>query len=253
MRRKNEILAQLIGNEITLEEAMNRAIHIAIKLGDSEFQKWVNKEICGYNTNERVPDYRMMHGIITISDKYGNTNDLQQRINDEKFQIISHQGNALGIKGIQKTIDDSNFFIEVEIPAENYPYLQQFASFKIDNAKLKVNKTQFEDLLSSVRTELINHLSQKTKEVKNLNKYDMEKKMKKDVKKITINDHSINVGDGNTITGSNIGNNNQVIPKEDKKFFEKHPLITGLIASLLVAVFLVTKYGKEILSFFEGN
>lgn len=68
MRRKNEILAQLMGNEITLEEAMNRAMHIAIKLGDSEFQKWVNKEICGYNTNERVPYYRMMHGIITISE-----------------------------------------------------------------------------------------------------------------------------------------------------------------------------------------
>lgn len=77
--------------------------------------------------------------------------------------------------------------------------------------------------------------------------------MDKKETKITINDNSINVGDGNTITGSNIGNNNKITPKEDKNFFVKHPLITGLIASLIVAVFLVTKYGKEILSFFEGR
>jgi hypothetical protein len=47
MRRKNEIIAQLLNDEISLEEAMNRAMHIAIEMGDSEFQNWLNKEICG--------------------------------------------------------------------------------------------------------------------------------------------------------------------------------------------------------------
>lgn len=253
MRRKNEIIAQLINDEISLEEAMNRAVHIAIKLGDSEFQNWLNKEICGYDTKEKVPDYRMIHGIINIYDKYGNIYELPERINDEKFQIISHQGNALAIKGIQKIIDESNLFIEARIPVENYPYLQQFTEFKINNAILKVTKTQFEDILSTVKTELINRLTQKQQEVKNLNKYDMEKKMKKEGKKITINDHSINIGDGNIVTGSNIGNNNQINPKENKNFFEKHPIITGIIASLIVAIFVVTKYGKQILAFFGGN
>lgn len=252
MRRKNEILSQLINNEITLEEAMNRAIHIAIEMGDSKFQIWLKKELCGYDIKEKVPDYRMVHGIINVYDKYGNKYELPQRINDEKFQVISHQGNALGIKGIQKTIDNSNVFIEAGIPAENYPYLQQLIDFEIYNATLKVNKTQFEDILSTVKIELINQLSQKKKEVKNLNKYDMEKKMKNDGKKITINDHSINVGDGNSIIGSNIGNNNQITPQENKKFFEKHPIITGIIASLIVAIFVVTKFGKQILAFFEG-
>ena len=76
--------------------------------------------------------------------------------------------------------------------------------------------------------------------------------MKNDGKKITINDHSINVGDGNSITGSNIGNNNQITPQENKNFFERHPIITGIIASLIVAIFVVTKFGKQILAFFEG-
>lgn len=85
MRRKNEILSQLINNEITLEEAMNRAIHIAIEMGDSKFQNWLNKELCGYDIKEKIPEYRMVHGIINVYDKYGNKYELPQRINDEKF------------------------------------------------------------------------------------------------------------------------------------------------------------------------
>lgn len=247
MRRKNEIIAQLLNDEISLEEAMNRAMHIAIEMGDSEFQNWLNKEICGYDTKEKVPDYRMIHGIIIVYDKYGNTYELPQRINDEKFQIISHQGNALGIKGIRETIDNNNIFLAAGIPVENYPYLQQIIDLEINNAILKVNKTQFEDILSTVKTELIKRLTQKKLEIKNLNKYDMEEKMSKNVEKITIKDNSINIGNGNTISDSNFGNKNKIITKEkNKKNKILISVIIAVISGILVYVFLETNLWKNI-------
>lgn len=75
--------------------------------------------------------------------------------------------------------------------------------------------------------------------------------MKKKTNNIKVDDNSINIGNGNKISNSNIGNNNQVNPLEKKNFFEKHPLLTGVIASLLVTIFLVTKYGDKILKFFK--
>ncbi|MBQ9207402.1 MAG: hypothetical protein IJ158_11930 [Treponema sp.] len=68
--------------------------------------------------------------------------------------------------------------------------------------------------------------------------------------KITMNDNSINVGNGNTITSSNIGNNNQIAPKENKNFFERHPIFIGIIIAFvggsLVYVFLETNLWTSI-------
>lgn len=71
---------------------------------------------------------------------------------------------------------------------------------------------------------------------------------------IDRNDNSINIGNGNKIKNSNIGNN-KISTNKRKSFVEKHPIISSIIgafiAGILIYVFLETNLWELIKSFVE--
>ena len=70
---------------------------------------------------------------------------------------------------------------------------------------------------------------------------------------ITIVDNSIKIGDGNVIEKSSFNsNNNQQQTNEHKNFFEKHPVITGIIVSVIAGVILMFSFWKTIVVWIEG-
>ena len=72
-------------------------------------------------------------------------------------------------------------------------------------------------------------------------------------KAVTIIDNSINIGDGNTISKSNIANKTSKPDTSSKKsFYEKHPIICGILISVASGIILLFSFWSKIISFVEG-
>lgn len=69
----------------------------------------------------------------------------------------------------------------------------------------------------------------------------------------SVNNNSVNIGDGNKINNSKIANaitNNS--GEEKKSFFEKHPVICSFLISLIAGVVLLFSFWSEIVKWIEG-
>lgn len=64
---------------------------------------------------------------------------------------------------------------------------------------------------------------------------------------------SINIGDNNKIKNSIIAENCSDEVKNDKKsFFQKHPIICGIIVAVIAGFILTFSFWEKIRVFFEG-
>ena len=85
----------------------------------------------------------------------------------------------------------------------------------------------------------------------------LEYELSKDSKVIHINNNnnSITIGNNNKITNSSIGSKAEKKPESadtKKKFYEKHPWISGIIISLIAGAILLFSFWKEIIMCLEG-
>ncbi len=91
-----------------------------------------------------------------------------------------------------------------------------------------------------------------------LAEYEEEKRTQRGTTYIgTVNDHSVRIGSGNKISNSNIAGKNEnhsgTAPSDVKKsFFEKHPVICGILISLLAGIVLLFSFWTKIVEFIEG-
>ena len=69
----------------------------------------------------------------------------------------------------------------------------------------------------------------------------------------SVNNNSVNIGDGNKINNSKIANAITNDSSEEKKsFFEKHPVICSFLISLIAGVVLLFSFWSEIVKWIEG-
>ena len=83
----------------------------------------------------------------------------------------------------------------------------------------------------------------------------LDYELSKDSKVIHINNNSITIGNNNKITNSSIGNKEEKKPESaetKKKFYEKHPWISGIIISIIAGAILLFSFWKEIIMRLEG-
>ncbi len=59
-----ELQRELIQNDCDVINALRKAHLIAVKLELAEFDLWIKNELSGYKTDDTVPDYRMMKGVL---------------------------------------------------------------------------------------------------------------------------------------------------------------------------------------------
>ena len=63
---QSKIIKELVSNEISLEEALNRLLIIASDIENDELAQWVENELNGYSDSAELPAYR----VIDIGDTY---------------------------------------------------------------------------------------------------------------------------------------------------------------------------------------
>lgn len=58
MNLLEDLQQELLKSDCDLTATLRKARVISHKLGLSEFEKWVNKELAGYESNDTIPLYR---------------------------------------------------------------------------------------------------------------------------------------------------------------------------------------------------
>jgi len=79
-----------------------------------------------------------------------------------------------------------------------------------------------------------------------LQEYESEKRAS-----VTI-DQSIKIGDGNKICDSTIASLIQETASPEKTFWEKHPILTGVIGAVIAGAILMFSFWEKIVTFIEG-
>lgn len=59
-----ELQQEALNRKIRVSDLLRKALVVARKLGQSEFQKWIEKELNGYADGKDIPDYREVKGEV---------------------------------------------------------------------------------------------------------------------------------------------------------------------------------------------
>lgn len=251
---RNVLIVDLVNSLMPLSQGLLRASYIFKELNETELLEWCNKEMNGYKDRENVPDYRIIQGLLTtdIINGYTVLTNVNIPINkdDENLKQISTIHNGNPICAIESYLETDTSTFTTQVPSNNYWVVQKYINGNIQNLRILTHKSAFENIIISAKKKLIDSLYNLSKENGNLNKYDIgKKKMKKN--RLNITNNNVTFGDNTKITNSQVGNTNTKAEENSRNFFEKHPVLSSIIAALIVAIIFATQFWKEILDFFE--
>lgn len=219
MARSN-IIKNFINSSMDISTALQNLIAILYCLDDKNLIDWANKELSGYYEGDKLPEYRKLKGRVMASFLVGYVQypktqfgighldeDMQENLlNTYIYSSISTLENMKNKEGVR---------IGKPIPPELYPLLQKNTNAHITEATVDIDIGRINDLISKVRTKILETLLYLEKEFGNLDDLDIDisTKSKEEltsiIKHIQINlyDNSITIGNNNKIKKSDITTN----------------------------------------------
>ena len=224
MKIIDDLIEEPISKSVILTDILVKTKVLAFKLKNTELQTWVDSELNGY-TDGQLPNYRILTCQIT-----GTVSNGFQRGTNFPIPLTSlkakERETMTTLKLVQSiaTLDeivhksDSTKMI-MNVPSEMYNFLSKDFDngFVIEFARREIGKVQIVQVLTAIRTKLLDFLLKLNEEVgENEDVKSMTQGEGKD--KVTSifssavfgNNTTIIVGDGNTqtLTNSNITTRN---------------------------------------------
>jgi hypothetical protein len=211
MRIIDDLINELTDKTKSLTDILIKTKILAYKLKNSELKLWIDNELNGYQA-ENIPEYRIVacQLVGTISNGFQRANNYPIPLigfdEDLKEKILTFR--------LSQSISTLDHFInkekggkmQISVPAELYGYLSKdFGSgFVVEYARKEIDKTQVVQLLTAVRTKLLDFLLQLNDE---FGDDDNEKKLEEEQTKEKVSSmfHSSFFGNNTTII---VGNNN---------------------------------------------
>lgn len=216
---KSKIIKDLANGSVSVMEVMYRFKVICHDLNNIELNNWIDKEINGYDEEDKLPKYREYGGGVLL---YSGINGSYQ-VNEATLPL-----SAITNEDIRKKIQNKKI-------VSGIAQLEEFAK---DNQGLKfdwtylapmvlknmgihcieiyepIMPTKYKEILSKLKSRLIDVLLELEKNFGNLDKLDIDTSQYDDDKLKQINnqvtniiyDYSIKIGDRNSIEKSNITN-----------------------------------------------
>lgn len=65
-----ELQRDALDPRTSISDLLRKALVVARELELSEFEDWVNSELNGYTSSEKIPEYRTVHGSLQLKDPY---------------------------------------------------------------------------------------------------------------------------------------------------------------------------------------
>ena len=222
---KSKILKELASNQTSLDVVLSRLIIIASDIEDIKLQEWALNELNGYSKNENVPEYRQLQGELIYSGINGRlmVNKLHLDIGflDKDFQEIVLQPFAVsnGISLLLSGLENGEIFSKdmTFLSSQVYKNSETITgAIQATNIALVFNKAQIQNIISNVRTKLLQIFLELDKNYGNLDELDVSQQIddidsvKQTIHQIIYQDNSItNSGEINLATGKSVLEINQ--------------------------------------------
>ena len=182
---KSKLIRDLVAGNLTLIQAFDRLLVIAMELEDQNLIKWAKQEKNGYSDNDDLPEYRYVKlvpvgdykmvamGYITtyrhkILPTLGFTDELKNRINRFK-----NKSSIAQIVDAKKAINAGQLVGLVQKP-EHFWMFEQDTNIQVISATLALNALDLENILECTKTKLIEVLTLLEKNFGNLDEVDID-------------------------------------------------------------------------------
>ena len=150
--------------DLDLTSILPKVLSIAKQLGDTKFEQWLLLEMLGYvNTNKamanetKVPDYRKVPG------QFRDRNNRLLQIDDPSlFQIINNHHLREGVVELEP-LSKNQTFLAFDAPAAAKIVKEHFG---VEVKSFEFNPLSINAILSEIRTQIIEWLFVKQKEIK---------------------------------------------------------------------------------------
>lgn len=222
MARSN-IIKNFINSNMDINTALQNLLAILWCFKDEKLINWVNKELSGYNQGDELPEYRVVKGRFMASYLVGPL-EYSMREFGIKHLDKDMQENLLtsciysSISTLEKTVNTVNkkeASMMKSVPPEWYSFLQSNTNAHITNARVEIDMGVISDIISKVRTKILDTLLYLEEEFGNLDDLDIDistkgnKELTDIIEHIQINlyDNSITIGNNNKINKSDITTN----------------------------------------------
>lgn len=170
---KSKIIKELANGQSSLKTALKRAKVLMNSLNDKRALAWVNSELVGYNSSDRLPDYRLKRGVLTgsyfkgsmaahmkwtgVSIPLGNMpEDIQNQL-----LIVQFPESVEALQLMLNVANQEGSSLGKQIPADFFPYIAQCNKdpyMMITAAQVKLNSSCIQQILDCVENKLLDTL-----------------------------------------------------------------------------------------------
>ena len=216
---RSKIIKEFISSNMDIDTALQNLMAILYCLDDENLINWVEKELSGYDIEEKLPRYRLIQGRVMANFFVGYmqytkhqfpVNHLDEKIRNDLVETPVYSSISALIDMINKDSDMAK-----PISPEYYSVIQGDSNAKITSAYVDINILEVLDIVSKVKTKILQTLLFLEKEFGNLDELDIDISTKNEyeireiVQRIQVNlyDNSITIGDGNKIKDTKIVTN----------------------------------------------
>lgn len=199
-----------------IDTALQNLIAILYCLDDEGLINWARKELEGYDTYGELPKYRKLKGRVMASFFVGYAEYSKRQFGiahlDKDMQESLLSINIYNSVSSLIEMKNSGKSVGKPIPPELYGILQENSNSYITSASVDIDLTSINDIISKVKTKVLETLLFLEREFGNLDGLDVDisTKSSEELKgiinyiEIKLYDNSISIGDNNKIKSSNI-------------------------------------------------
>lgn len=219
MKIIEDLINDVTDKSISITDVLIKAKVLAFKLKNEELQSWINEELNGYNGD--LPQYRILHSQVI-----GELSNGYQRAKNYPIPLTSlnkDQREKMTTGYLHQSISTLDDFVNkseenrmiMNIPPELYGFLSKDLDngYVIEFARKVIDKTQIIQVLTSIRSKLLDFLLKLDEEagdktnIKDLSEGLIKEKVASLFSASVFgNNTTIIVGDNNTQTLTNSNN-----------------------------------------------
>ena len=213
---RSQIIKDFISSKMDIDTALQNLIAILYCLDDEGLINWARKELEGYDTYGELPKYRKLKGRVMASFFVGYAEYSKRQFGiahlDKDMQESLLSINIYNSVSSLIEMKNSGKSVGKPIPPELYGILQENSNSYITSASVDIDLTSINDIISKVKTKVLETLLFLEREFGNLDGLDVDisTKSSEELKgiinyiEIKLYDNSISIGDNNKIKSSNI-------------------------------------------------
>lgn len=217
-----ELVSLLADEKESLTNALYKLKILAVRVSNQELLKWVNQELNGYDSNEKLPEYRKTPGILKGSFHNGFQAVANQNIPtfgfpEELINYVSKVSIIENISIVEDRAKKEEETVRIAIPAEITAFIMEYLKknnstargYTLYNNYIIINTAAYKNIISRIRNNALDLTLALEKEVGL--EVDIEEVIKKKDKiNQVIHNHMsniTNIGDGNLV---NTGDHNDI-------------------------------------------